>query len=238
MIAIGAAGAILGAWMVWAWLSPRGRAQPLPNLWAISPRPVFNANERRLYRQLREAFPQHVVMPKLPLVRLCQPDVQEQVQYWYGLLGSTHATFTVCSSSGKALLAIDLESRRSRSKRNLEIKEAVLKACQIKYFSIAANGMPTVAALQLLLPHTGSEAPSAVTRDDVARGPVGESINEPFASTRPSSSQPLKGTGRWQDSSVFMDSFFSPDSRMDPGGDVDLPNGASESTAPSSAAGH
>ena len=47
MIAIGAAGAILGAWMVWAWLSPRERAQPLPNLWAISPRPVFYANNRR-----------------------------------------------------------------------------------------------------------------------------------------------------------------------------------------------
>ena len=43
--------------------------QPLPSEWALAPRPVFSTDERRVYRQLREALPHHIVLSKLPLVR-------------------------------------------------------------------------------------------------------------------------------------------------------------------------
>ena len=219
MIAVGVAGAALGGLVAWAWRSPRDPAQPLPSSWAISPRPVFNASERRLYRQLKDAFPQHVVMPKLPLVRLCQPDDRNQVDYWYGLLGSTHATFTICSSSGKALLAIDLESRRARPKRNLEIKEAVLSACRIRYFSLAVDGMPTIEALRLLLPQGDAEAAPAVPKDAAATAPT-MSANQPRASSE--GARPKDTAGRWHDPNVFtLDSFFAPDSRLDTENDTD-----------------
>ena len=228
MIAIGVAGASLGGLIVWAWLSPRESTPSLPARWSISPRPVFNASERRLYRQLRDAFPQHVVMPKLPLVRLCQPDDRAKVEYWYSLLGSTHATFTICSASGKALLAIDLESRRARSKRNLEIKEAVLNACQIGYFSIAADGMPTIAALRLLLPQQAADASPMTAQGDSAPAPAsaqGRELPAVPAAPRPADA----GSGRWKDSSVFLDSFFTPDSRLDVPGNAGARHGLPDS---------
>ncbi|MDO9315781.1 MAG: DUF2726 domain-containing protein [Burkholderiaceae bacterium] len=219
MIAIGVAGAVLGGLVAWAWRSPRDPVQPLPTSWAISPRPVFNASERRLYRQLKDAFPQHVVMPKLPLVRLCQPDDRNQVDYWYDLLGSTHATFTICSSNGKALLAIDLESRRARPKRNLEIKEAVLNACQIKYFSLAADGMPTIAALRLLLPTQEAETTPALSKHAAAALPTA-SAGDPRAASE--GVRPTEAAGRWHDPNVFtQDSFFAPDSRLDAENDTE-----------------
>ncbi|MFM9914413.1 MAG: DUF2726 domain-containing protein [Rhizobacter sp.] len=221
MIAIGVAGIALGGLVAWVWRSPRNPAQPLPTSWAISPRPVFNASERRLYRQLKDAFPQHAVMPKLPLVRLCQPDDRSQVDYWYGLLGSTHATFTICSSNGKALLAIDLESRRARPKRTLEIKEAVLNACQIKYFSLTADGMPTIAALQLLLPQGHTEAASAVSQDTAVPAPLA-SVSDCQATS--DALRPADDAGRWHDPNVFThDSFFAPDSRLDSGNETTAP---------------
>ena len=230
MIAIGAAGFALGGLMAWVWLSTRKKARPLPSLWAITSRPVFNTGERRLYRQLKDAFPQHVVIPKLPLVRLCQPDDREKVEYWYELLGSTHATFTICSSNGKAVLAIDLESPRARSKRNLQVKEAVLNACKVKYFSIAANGMPTIAALQLLLPQALPESVPASPRDELPPERNVEtgnrSVEAPAALV-----QPADRTIPWQDSSVFMDSFFAPDSRQDAGSQPDAPRESSKSGA-------
>lgn len=216
MLAIGVAGAALGGLLIGTRLAQREKTTPpLPASWPLSARLVFNTSERRLYRQLREAFPQHVVMPKLPLVRLCQPEDLEAVQYWYGLLGSTYVTFTICSPNGKAVLAIDLETRRSRSKRSLEIKEAVLNACDVKYFSMAAEGVPTLDALRLLLPALGAEAtPSTPALATVAAEPTGVS-GEPAAPT-------AGGPDRWKDSSVFtMDSFFSPDNRSDTEGEPD-----------------
>ena len=60
---------------------PVAGPQPLPVEWDLIPRPVFTADERRVYRQLREALPQHVVLAKLPLVRFCQPTDPDQVRY-------------------------------------------------------------------------------------------------------------------------------------------------------------
>ena len=42
---------------------------PLPTEWTLTARPVFSTDERRVYRQLREALPHHIVLSKLPLVR-------------------------------------------------------------------------------------------------------------------------------------------------------------------------
>jgi hypothetical protein len=129
---------------------------PLPDEWALGPRPVFNAEERRVYRQLREALPHHVVLSKLPLVRFSQPNDPQQVRYWYKLLGGLHVTFAVCSANGRVLAAIDLDSERGPSRRVLKIKQAVLAACRVRYMRCPAEHMPTVAELQLLVPASSS----------------------------------------------------------------------------------
>lgn len=247
MFAIALAGIAVGIVMTWAWLKPRGKSLALPSDWAISARPVFSVGERRLYRQLREAFPQHVVMPKLPLVRLCQPEDHGKVHYWYSLLGSTHVTFAICSPNGRVLLAIDLDSRRSRSSRSVVIKEAVLDACDIRYFSLASDGIPTIDALRLLLPpstptpasaaHPNAAVPAApAPADDL---PVDPAIDRSSSRTTP-----------WRDSNVFLDSFFALNQRMAggidsvqtlPEADPEYPlspsSGAHASTADDTAAG-
>src|SRR5690606_15313857 len=76
--------------VTWALQRRRRRPVPLPSEWALSARPVFNTDERRVYRLLREALPHHVLLSKLPLVRFCQPDDPNEVHYWYGLLGAIH----------------------------------------------------------------------------------------------------------------------------------------------------
>jgi hypothetical protein len=183
----------------------RTTPQPLPTDWALGPRPVFNADERRVYRQLREALPHHVVLSKLPLVRFSQPNDPQQVRYWYNLLGGLNVTFAVCSANGRVLAAIDLETERGTSRRAFQIKQAVLNACRVRYMRCPASHMPTVAELQLLVPHSSSgrgpqAAPSA------ASGAAGAPLS---TAERP----PL-----WRDSGVFQDSFFSPDKRDNPSG--------------------
>jgi hypothetical protein len=195
---------------LWWLLRPRRREPPpLPTEWALSPRPVFSTDERRVYRQLREALPHYIVLSKLPLVRFCQPTDPQEVHYWYELLGSTHVTFAICSANGRVLAAIDLDNERQASRRTIQIKQSVLAACRVRYLRCAPDQLPSVPELQLLVPQTaaasrGPQAPPAV------RDPREPSPTRAAARRR-------ERSALWQDSGFFQDSFFGIDSLRDAG---------------------
>jgi hypothetical protein len=203
IIAIASAALLAAAATLWALRQRRSDPPPLPEEWALTARPVFSSDERRVYRQLREALPHHIVLSKLPLVRFCQPTDPQQVRYWYELLGSTHVGFAICSANGRVLAAIDIDTERGNSRRALQIKQKVLAACRVRYLRCPVDHLPSVPELQLLVPH---QMPAA-------RAPQAAS---------PASAVPENGARRrgqralWQDSGFFQDSFFGTDSRMGP----------------------
>lgn len=189
----------------------RGRVsqpQPLPTEWALTARPVFNTDERRVYRQLREALPHHIVLSKLPLVRFCQPNDPQDTRYWYQLLGSINVTFAICSANGRVLAAIDLDADRGNtSRRTVQIKQAVLGACRVRYLRCPADHLPSIPELQLLVPQASSQTrgPQAAPTMHQAR----DSLSSAVASRR------RERNALWQDSSFFQDSFFGADTRSD-----------------------
>ena len=211
-----------------AWRLTRERKpqiKPLPTEWSLAPRPVFSTDERRVYRQLREALPHHIVLSKLPLVRFCQPNDPQDVRYWYELLGSIHVTFAICSANGRVLAAIDLDTDRGNSRRVLQIKQSVLGACRVRYLRCPVDHLPSVAELQLLVPQSAASsrgpqpAPSRPrSRDDAARGE--------------GSSRRRERNALWQDSSFFQDSFFAPDNRLDASLTGEFPSSRLDNAAP------
>lgn len=177
-----------------------GTSAKLPSDWALTARPVFSAEERRLYRQLREALPHHVVLSKLPLVRFCQPTHHKDVGYWYRLLGTSHVTFAICSTSGRVLAALDLESERVESPRAQKIKQAVLNACRVRYLRCAPDELPSAPELHALLP-----LPVLTARMASVPLPVTQT-RERLSSTVASRRQ--QRANLWQDS-TFADSRYS-----------------------------
>lgn len=173
----------------------------------MTARPVFSTDERRVYRQLREALPHHIVLAKLPLVRFSQPTDQEQVRYWYALLGSIDVTFAVCSANGRVLAAIDLDNDRAGSRRVQQIKQAVLGACRVRYLRCPVDHLPSIPELQLLVPQSTASA----------RGPRAATPVQDWAASAAPTSRHAQRSALWQDSSFFQDSFFGPDSRADSG---------------------
>src|SRR2546423_14728015 len=145
---------------LWAFRRQPKKALALPTDWALTARPVFSTDERRVYRLLREALPHHIVLSKLPLVRFCQPTDPNEVRFWFDLLGSNHVGFAVCSANGRVLAAIDLDNERGNSRRIMQIKQSVLAACRVRYLRCSADHLPSIAELQLLVPHHAS-APRA-----------------------------------------------------------------------------
>ena len=208
---------------LWFLRRPR-RPAPLPTEWALSGRPVFTSDERRVYKLLREALPHHIVLSKLPLVRFSQPSDPAEVRFWYELLGAINVTFAVCSANGRVLAAIDLDTDRGNSRRVLQIKQSVLGACRIRYLRCPVDNLPSAAELQLLVPSSTAGAarsplpPAGPPRDlDEARDSLATTV-----ATRRAQRSTL-----WQDSSLFQDSFFAPDSRQDSLGNSEFAGSAS-----------
>jgi hypothetical protein len=210
----------IAAMLVVALLAPivtilllRGRKPPqpkaLPTEWALTGRPVFSTDERRIYRLLREALPHHIILSKLPLVRFCQPTDPSEVRFWFDLLGSNHVTFAVCSANGRVLAAIDLEGERGYSRRIQQIKQSVLAACRVRYLRCPVDHLPSIAELQLMVPHSGaaSRAPQPAPVHNLSQ--ARSSLSSTVANRR------AERTALWQDSTLFQDSFFSADSRLD-----------------------
>jgi hypothetical protein len=204
--------AVLAPTVVWLALRPRkpAKARPLPTEWALSARPVFSSDERRVYRQLREALPHHIVLSKLPLVRFCQPNDPQQVRYWFDMLGAIHVTFAVCSANGRVLAAIDLSSEREAQTRSMQIKQAVLGACRVRYLRCPIDHLPSIPELQLLVPQSAaaSRGPQPASASQAASQPRDVQVSAVTSRRR-------ERTALWQDSGFFHDSFFSPDSRAD-----------------------
>jgi hypothetical protein len=192
----------------WVWQVTRApRVEPLPTEWALSARPVFTTDERRVYKLMREALPHHIVLSKLPLVRFCQPSDPGEVRFWYDLLGSINVTFAVCSANGRVLAAIDLDTDRGNSRRILQIKQSVLGACRVRYLRCPVDNLPSPAELQLLVPSGNARGPQPMPSSglDEARDSLASTVAHRRA----------QRTALWQDSSLFQDSFFAPDSRLD-----------------------
>ncbi len=187
----------------------KAKVRPLPTEWTLTSRPVFSTDERRVYRQLREALPHHIVLSKLPLVRFCQPTDPQEVRFWYELLGSIHATFAICSANGRVLAAIDLDTDRANSRRSLQIKQSVLAACRVRYLRCPADHLPSIPELQLLVPQTGSAArgPQPAPTVNQARDTLATTV----------ASRRRERTTLWQDSGFLQDSFFGVEGRTDLG---------------------
>ena len=195
---------LTGATILWWQRERRPNPQALPTEWALTARPVFNTDERRVYRQLREALPHHIVLSKLPLVRFCQPNDPQETRYWFQLLGSINVTFAICSANGRVLAAIDLDADRT-ARRAVQIKQAVLAACRVRYLRCPVDHLPSIPELQLLVPQSAATArgPHAAPTLHQAR----DSLSHAVASRR------RERHTLWQDSSFFQDSFFGADTR-------------------------
>lgn len=219
VVALAALGLLAVALVMWALQVRKQRAAvPLPSEWTLTPRPVFSVEERRVYRLLREALPHHIVLSKLPLVRFCQPSNPAETRFWFELLGAIHVTFAVCSANGRVLAAVDLDTERGISRRAQLIKHSVLTACRVRYMRCPLEHLPSVAELQLLVPQG-----SGVVRGPLSNGHSTHRSSTP--STVPSgtpSNRRAERTALWQDSSLFQDSFFAPDSRTDGFGPSDF----------------
>lgn len=81
-----------------------------PRRWNLNARPIFTTDERLLFKELRAALPNHVVLAKLNLLRFCQAADEFEARAWYDRLHTLHVSFAVCTPNGSVVSVIDIES--------------------------------------------------------------------------------------------------------------------------------
>ena len=242
--------------MALTWQRKQKPSSPaMPDEWALTGRAVFSTSERRIYRTLRETLPNHVVLAKLPLVRFCQPIDFGRTRYWYDLLGTNYVSFAICAPNGRVLAAIDIDKDRNSDndpqlRRSMKIKRAVLRSCRIRYLRTAAGKVLSESEIIALLaaskslqeenpipresgtPSTmqfpaDSEISASWSKDDAIHRltRARESLASTVASRR------AQRNVLWQESTLFQDSFFALDSRLDESS-LDDPSAKSKTPEP------
>jgi len=168
-------------------------------------------HERALFRELRAALPNHVVLAKVSLLRFCQSADSGDAKAWYDRLQALHVSLAVCTPNGVVISAIDIEHTPGKAiKRSQKLKEAVLEACRVRYVRCLPGQWPQS---QLLASWALGPGGSAGT-DSTHFSPdplhdAGDQLARKLKQRR------AERAARWAESSFAQDSFFAFDSRFD-----------------------
>ncbi len=120
----------------------------MPKQWPLNPRAVVNNAERRVWMWLHDTFPDHEVVPKLPLTRFTLPRDQEQGREWFELLSGAYCSFTICTPQGAVIGCIDVAGPRGLSRGNKHLKQTLLGQCGIGYWVMTSDALPNADSLR------------------------------------------------------------------------------------------
>lgn len=134
-------GALIHAW----WLRRIARARRrIPKHWPLRQRLVAGSEERKVWRWLAEAFPDHSVMVKMPVTRFTLPITKELGLHWFELLSGLYCTFTVTTADGQVIGCVDVAGQLRLPRKNRILKETLLNQCGIAYIVLESIHLPSV----------------------------------------------------------------------------------------------
>lgn len=203
------AGGLIGG--LWRDHARRAAIKRWPRRWNLNARPLFNSHELSLYRELRLALPQHVVLSKMSLLRFCHASEANEARAWYGRLQGLYVSMVVCTPTGTVISAIDMVTASSKHVgHSQKLKEATLEACRVRYLRCMPGQWPQGALLaSWALGQAGASTPASLTPEQLHD--AGDQLARKLKERR------AERAARWADSSFAQDSFFAGDSRFDEG---------------------
>ena len=116
----------------------------IPKVWPFDLRRVAGTEERRIWDWLRQTFPDHQVLIKLPVTRFVIPQRPSSGREWFRMLSTVYSTFTVCTNDGRVIGCLDVMAHpNSLSPINRQVKETLLDQCGISYWAVLRDRLPS-----------------------------------------------------------------------------------------------
>lgn len=145
-------GVVIGAALYALWLRKKANTSiRLPHKWPLASRVIITNEEHDVLRWLRSAFPDHLVMVKLPVLRFTAPvdkDIKGAGARWQELLSGVYCSFTVCTDNGNVVGCVDVPGKRGLGKANRGLKESLLSDCRIAYTVVRGSSLPEASAMR------------------------------------------------------------------------------------------
>jgi hypothetical protein len=115
----------------------------IPKVWPFDLRRVAGTEERKIWDWLRETFPDHQVLIKLPVTRFVIPQRPGSGREWFRMLSTVYCTFTVCTNDGRVVGCLDVMANpNSLSPINRQVKETLFDQCGISYWAVLRDRLP------------------------------------------------------------------------------------------------
>lgn len=196
----------------WHSYTIRAARRHWPQRWNLNARPLFGVHERALYRELRAALPNHVVLAKVSLLRFCQSADAHDAKSWYDKLQALHVSLAVCTPNGVVISVIDIDHNpgKASARRAQRLKEGVLEACRIRYLRCLPGQWPQASLLA-----GWALGPSNMASDSSPHFGADPLHDAGDQLARKLKQRRAERAARWAESSFSQDSFFAFDNRVD-----------------------
>lgn len=117
----------------------------------------LNAGERRTYRLLLRAVPQHyIVMPQVAMARFVNVSRRTSYRAWYDKIGHRCVDFLVCNADGEVVTVVELDELTGNNPSYDAVvlrKARVLAAAQVPVIHWASTDLPSAAAVREQIRH-------------------------------------------------------------------------------------
>lgn len=135
--------------------------------WPFESSKPLNTTEQGVYRRLREAMPDRVILCQVALSALVKVRKGHPSATWFNRISRKSLDFVVCNEVFDVIAVIEIDgpSHRKVSQRNRdEVKDRALSAAGIRIVRWSTDVLPDVAAIRTLFdpgPAVESDSPIA-----------------------------------------------------------------------------
>ncbi len=137
---------LIGLGALWLWQNPRARRQHTPP--HMDSKPPLNQAERELLRRLQAVFPEHLLLPQLPLDSLLQWQDPAQAKP-LGELPHLRCDMVICTAQGDIVAIV--EFLPLRQPEHAEQRRAFLAAAGLRITPWSLDTPPSDAELKQLV---------------------------------------------------------------------------------------
>lgn len=118
------------------------RKRRIPAQWQLQARPLFTEVEHTVWHWLKNAFHDHYVLVKIPVIRFLSPRSVAEGPHSHELLKGVYCSFTVCASDGTVIGCIDVPGPSGLRASTRDMKQKLFAGCGIAYAVVSAAALP------------------------------------------------------------------------------------------------
>ena len=145
---------VVGALILLASVTSKRVAEKKSDDWPVKAAPVMTGNELTLYWRLKDALPNHVVIPQLPLAAFIRVTTKKNPYAYFNRFDRLRADFAISDRGGRILAVVEVDGRSHDSPKQQQrdrTKSEVLTKAGIHLHRVNSKQLPEASEIPALM---------------------------------------------------------------------------------------